>query len=243
MVEESSLISRIDFRLRTTMQTVALPVLRYSLAVIFIWFGILKPFGQSPATELAAQTVPWIPREIFIPVLGFWEVAIGVCFLFRRLVRVAMPLLALQISGTFLPLVLLPKFCFTQPPFGLTIEGQYIVKNLLIIGSALAVGGSLPPIGRRKGRRDSDVDESRPTAGSPGFRGSRRRVTEPEFRIPPGTGRPGGRRGADDRPGQISEPWGPAAEHRGDSEFQAGCSVVRLAFAACAWKGCCSFAL
>jgi uncharacterized membrane protein YkgB len=56
---------------------------------------------------------------------------------------VAILLLALQMPGTMLPLVLLPEVCFTQPPFGLTLEGQYIIKNLVLIGAALVVGGTV----------------------------------------------------------------------------------------------------
>ena len=45
--------------------------------------------------------------------------------------------------GTFLPLVLFPEVCFTNFPFGLTLEGQYIVKNLIIISAALVVGSTV----------------------------------------------------------------------------------------------------
>ncbi len=149
MSTNQSFLYKFDYFIRTRMQRVALPLMRYSLAVIFIWFGALKPFGLSPAADLAARTMPMIPQQIFIPVLGWWEVAIGVCFLFKPLIRVAIVLLALQIPGTFLPLVLLPEYCYTKFPFVLTIEGQYIIKNLLIIGCTLAIGGSLPSIGQK----------------------------------------------------------------------------------------------
>ncbi len=155
MFDGHTSIAKFDWLIRTSMQRLALPLMRYSLAVIFIWFGALKPFGLSPAIDLAASTIPFIPREIFIPVLGWWEVTIGVCFLFRPLIRVAIPLLILQIPGTFLPLVLLPEYCYTKFPFALTIEGQYIIKNLLIIGCALAIGGSLPPIGQKDAKTSS----------------------------------------------------------------------------------------
>ena len=118
-------------------------LLRYSLAIIFIWFGLLKPFGLSPAADLVAKTVYFMPSEIFIPILGWWEVLIGVCLLWRPLIRIAILLLYLQMGGTFLPLVLLPEVCFTQFPFALTLEGQYIIKNLLIISSGLVIGGSV----------------------------------------------------------------------------------------------------
>jgi uncharacterized membrane protein YkgB len=120
-------------------------LLRLALAIIFIWFGALKLFQASPADELVRRTIYWLSPDIFMPVLGLWEVAIGVGLLFRPLLRVALLLLALQLPGTFLPLVVLPEVCFVRFPFELTMEGQYIVKNLLIIGAALVVGGTVNP--------------------------------------------------------------------------------------------------
>ena len=117
--------------------------LRISLGIIFIWFGLLKSFGHSPANDLVARTIYWFNPNIFIPILGWWETAIGVCFLFRPLLRVGIFLLFLQIGGTFLPLVILPDVCFQKFPFVLTMEGQYIVKNLLIISSAIVIGGTV----------------------------------------------------------------------------------------------------
>ncbi len=118
-------------------------LLRYALAIVFIWFGILKPLGLSPAAGLVAQTVTFIPPKIFLPILGWWEVLIGVFFLFRPTIRLALILMFLQMPGTMLPLVLLPEVCYTHFPHGLTLEGQYIIKNLVLIGGALVVGGTL----------------------------------------------------------------------------------------------------
>ena len=117
--------------------------LRCSLAIVFIWFGGLKFTGISPANELVAKTVYWFRPEVFIPILGAWEVAIGVCLLIRPLIRVAIFLLLLQMPGTMLPLVLLPEVCFTYFPFGLTLEGQYIIKNLVLISAAIVIGGTV----------------------------------------------------------------------------------------------------
>ncbi len=74
--------------------------------------------------------------------LGVWEVLIGVCLLFRPTIRIALALLFLQMPGTMLPLVILPEVTFTSVPFGLTLEGQYIVKNLALVSAALVVGGT-----------------------------------------------------------------------------------------------------
>jgi uncharacterized membrane protein YkgB len=117
--------------------------LRGSLGITFIWFGALKPFGLSPAQELVANTVYFVDPEWFVPFLGWWEVAIGLGLLVRPLIRPAIALLFLQMPGTFLPLVLLPNVCFTKFPIGLTLEGQYIIKNLILIAAALVIGGNV----------------------------------------------------------------------------------------------------
>ena len=125
------------------------PFLRFSIGIIFIWFGALKTIGElSPAYDLVAATIYWLTPEIIVPLLGLWEVAIGIAFLIPSLNRIGLILLAFQMPGTFLPLILLPEICFTVIPFGLTLEGQYIVKNLVIIGSAIGIGAGV----RRKNR-------------------------------------------------------------------------------------------
>ncbi|MFA9477599.1 hypothetical protein ACERK3_04745 [Phycisphaerales bacterium AB-hyl4] len=125
-------------------------LLRWSLAVIFIWFGILKPFGLSEANALIEATVYWaVDPAWFIPVLGVWEVAIGVCLLFRPLIRLAILLLAGQMGGTFLSLVLVPEATWVEAPWWPTLAGQYVIKNLLIISGAIVVGGTVRT-GRRK---------------------------------------------------------------------------------------------
>ncbi len=133
------------------MDRVGLTFLRFAIGVVFIWFGALKTIGElSPAYDLVAATVYWLTPEIIVPLLGLWEVAIGLAFLFTPLTRIAILLLALQMPGTFLPLVLLPEVCFTIFPFGLTIEGQYIVKNLVIIGAALVIGSRVQAVAAEK---------------------------------------------------------------------------------------------
>lgn len=138
----AALTARFDRLVVWVMDAVGLRFARLALGVVFIWFGALKMIGElSPAYDLVAATIYWLTPEIVVPLLGLWEVAIGVAFLFPPLTRVALLLLVPQMPGTFLPLVLLPEVCFTVFPFGLTIEGQYIVKNLVIIACALFIGG------------------------------------------------------------------------------------------------------
>mgnify|MGYP006932799901 CR=1 FL=1 len=116
---------------------------RVALGIVFIWFGGLKVLDIGPAKELVTHTVYWVNPRWFYPFLGLWEVAIGVGLLVRPLIRAAILLLFLQMPGTFLPLVLLPHICFTRVPWEPTLEGQYIIKNLVLIAAAIVVGGTV----------------------------------------------------------------------------------------------------
>ena len=139
-----AVIIKLDIFISKHMSNYGILLSRYSLAMIFIWFGLLKPLGISPAQELVENTVYWFDdKATFVNFLGWWEVVIGFTMCFRPLIRISIFLLFLQIPGTFLPLVLLPEVCFTDFPYGLTLEGQYIVKNLIIISSALVIGGTV----------------------------------------------------------------------------------------------------
>ena len=133
----------LDRRIAGLLNRYGLRALRVAVALVFVWFGALKMVpGLSPAEDLVKATVFWFDADWFFPVLGVWEVLIGVGLLVRPLLRPALLLLALQMPGTFLPLVVVPEACWTAFPFGLTLEGQYIVKNLVLIAAAFAVGGT-----------------------------------------------------------------------------------------------------
>lgn len=138
----------IDSKISTFMERWGILAVRISFGIIFIWFGILKPLGISSAEPLVLATVPWLPvfeGETWVAIIGWWEVLIGVAFLFKRTIRIAIGLLALQMVGTFLPLIMLPEITFQAGyfPYGPTMEGQYIIKNLMIISAALVVGGTV----------------------------------------------------------------------------------------------------
>jgi uncharacterized membrane protein YkgB len=139
---------RVDQRITRWMARYSLGILRTGLGVIFIWFGALKLVpGLSPAEELVRNTIYFLNPDFFLPILAIWEVLIGAGFLVglftNKLQRLTILLLFLQMPGTALPLVLLPEVCWTSFPFGLTLEGQYIIKNLAIIGSALVLGATV----------------------------------------------------------------------------------------------------
>ena len=121
-------------------------LVRIPIFIIFFWFGFLKIMDLSPAQQLVKDTVYWMPflsAETWTYIIGVWEVLIAICFLFKRTTLIAMILLFLQMSGTFLPLLTLPEITFQNSnPFLPTLEGQYIIKNIIIITSALMIGRS-----------------------------------------------------------------------------------------------------
>src|SRR3954470_3369745 len=86
--------------------------LRLSMAIVYIWFGGLKVFGLSPAHDLVVQTITHFFPPSMVPVLGYWEVLIGVCFLFRKTLPAAVVLFALHVPGTMTPLAVLPEMSF-----------------------------------------------------------------------------------------------------------------------------------
>jgi uncharacterized membrane protein YkgB len=154
MTTITALLDKFDRLVVWAMDAFGIKFARLALGIVFIWFGALKMIGDlSPAYDLVAATVYWLTPEIIIPLIGLWEVAIGVAFLFPPLTRLALLLLIPQMPATFLPLVLLPAVTFTVVPWGLTLEGQYIVKNLVIIACALIIGGTA----LRKDRSDREA--------------------------------------------------------------------------------------
>jgi uncharacterized membrane protein YkgB len=150
------LFDRADRHITGWMARYSLSILRFGLGVIFVWFGALKLFpGVSPAEELVRNTIYFFEPDFFLPILAIWEVVIGLGFLAgfvtNKFERLTILLLFLQMPGTVLPLFILPEVCWTSFPFGLTLEGQYIIKNLAIIGSALVLGATV-----RGGRIDPE---------------------------------------------------------------------------------------
>ena len=121
-------------------------LVRIPLFVIFFWFGFLKIINLSPAQNLVIDTVYWMPffqAESWTIIIGYWEVLIAILFMFKKTTFFAMVLLLLQMTGTFLPLIILPEVTFQNSnPFLPTLEGQYIIKNIIIITAALVIGGS-----------------------------------------------------------------------------------------------------
>jgi uncharacterized membrane protein YphA (DoxX/SURF4 family) len=136
--------SKFDKKLTDWMANYGLLILRISLGIVFLWFGLLKFFeGLSPAEDLVRNTVYFVDPDFFLPVLAAWESLIGIGLITGKFLRVTILLLFLQMPGTALPLLILPEKVWTVFPYGLTLEGQYIVKNLVLIGAGLVIGATV----------------------------------------------------------------------------------------------------
>lgn len=150
-------IQSIDIRLIHFFRRVAMPVSRFGLFVVFFWFGFLKVIGLSPASGLVQnlfeQTISFIPFSIFLIGFGVFECLIGLLFLIKGAERVVIPLLFVHMVTTFGPLVFLQSetwSSFMVP----TLEGQYIIKNLVIIATAMGIAAHLHPIHSYKKNRN-----------------------------------------------------------------------------------------
>ena len=144
---DREILNKIDKGSIKIMRNASRIAIRVSFGIIFIWFGILKPLHLSPAEGLLKATVVWLPfgsADNWLIIIGWREVIIGICFLFQKTTRIAIILLLTQMIGTFMPLVFLPEVTFQGNNVLLpTLEGQYIIKNLIIISAALVLGGEI----------------------------------------------------------------------------------------------------
>lgn len=115
------------------------------IGLVYLWFGLLKFFpGLSPAEELAGTTIHLLSAGLLEPqtgllLLAVWESAVGILLLSGFCRRCALDAALVHIVFTFTPLFLLPELCFTRVPYGLTLVGQYIVKNIVFLGVMLAL--------------------------------------------------------------------------------------------------------
>jgi uncharacterized membrane protein YphA (DoxX/SURF4 family) len=126
-------------------------LLRVALGVVFVWFGALKIANVTPVAGLVADTLAFVPvpAALLLPALGAFEVVAGVLLIAGRLLRPVLAVLVAHLVGTFLVLVTQPAVAFQDGnPLLLTTEGEFVVKNLVLIAGALAVAATLPRRGR-----------------------------------------------------------------------------------------------
>lgn len=145
-------------------------LLRIALGIIFLWFGALKFFPNlSSAENLAARTIEKltsgnIPDKTSVIILATWECLIGIGCMLKKFMRITLILLFVQMLGTLMPLFMFPELTFNRIPYAPTLEGQYIIKNLIIIASAMVLlatvrGGTVvadPQIARQAEKKEEE---------------------------------------------------------------------------------------
>lgn len=162
------MIDPIDQRITRWMAKHGVRLTRFALGLVFLWFGIIKlgP-GWSPATDLAGRTVETltlglVEPAVGVPILAVWESLIGLGLLTGKFLRATLFLLFVQMPGTMLPLFFFPAETFHAFPHAPTLEGQYIVKNFVLVGAAIVVGATV-----RGGRLEAEeraAEETEPRA-------------------------------------------------------------------------------
>lgn len=146
-------IRTIDIRIINFFRTISLPMARIGLFIVFFWFGFLKVIDLSPASPLVQalfeQTIGWMSFANFLVLFGLFECLIGILFLIPKAERIVIPLLMFHLITTIMPLFILPDATWTgfMVP---TLEGQYIIKNVLIIAAAIFVAANVHPFSRKK---------------------------------------------------------------------------------------------
>lgn len=124
-------------------------MMRAVLGLVFVWFGALKVANVTPVAELVADTLRWVPIDasILLPALGGFEIVVGILLVIGVALRPVLISLVGHLAGTFLVLVVQPGVAFQDGnPLLLTTEGEFVVKNLVLIVGALVVAASVTPL-------------------------------------------------------------------------------------------------
>lgn len=143
----------IDLRLLAFFKRNYILVARFSIFLIFFWFGFIKLIGLSAASPLAEALVSkTLGMQYFDPLfytLALLECVVGIMFLFPKLTRIVIPLLLFHMLIVCSPLLLVPEL--TWQSFGVpTLEGQYIIKNVVVIAIAIGIAASTAPLKLKK---------------------------------------------------------------------------------------------
>lgn len=146
---KTSQVRHLDRRITRWMADNGITLLRISVGIVFLWFGVLKFVpGLSPADELATRTISVltfgiVPPHISRPVLALWESLIGLGLITGWYMRATLLLLFIQMLGTITPMFLFPTETWSRFPIAPTLEGQYIIKNIVLVSAGLVIGATV----------------------------------------------------------------------------------------------------
>jgi putative oxidoreductase len=141
-------LDRINAVITRLLARYSVELLRISLGLVFLGFGGLKFFpGLSPAADLAGETMEkltlgLIPGGVGIVLVAMVETAIGFFLITGKYLRLGLALLGVAMVGILSPLVLLPDELFARP-YEPTLEGQYVLKDIVLLAAGLVVAASV----------------------------------------------------------------------------------------------------
>lgn len=127
----------------------SIAILRVSLGAVFLAFGLLKFFrGVSPAQDLVEHTTDiltlgLVPGPVALVGVAALECLIGLLLISGRGLRAAVYLLGAQMIGILSPVVLLAARLFDGPHGAPTLEGQYVLKDVILVGAALVIAATV----------------------------------------------------------------------------------------------------
>jgi putative oxidoreductase len=139
----NELIPAIDARVVGFTRRHGMRILRLALGIVFVWFGALKVFGASPVADLVASMLSWLPQDLAVRGLGVLEVLVGFGLITGVAIRVTLALFFVQMIGTFAVLLVHAPAAFDGNPLRLTLLGEFVVKNLVLLAAGVAIAGAV----------------------------------------------------------------------------------------------------
>jgi putative oxidoreductase len=145
------------------MRRLGVTLLRVAVGLVFVWFGLLKVVGRSPVGDLVSSVAYWLPGEVVVRGLGVFEIIVGAGLVTGLFIRLTLLLFFAQMLGTFLVFVIRPDVAFQGGnPLLLTVEGEFVIKNLVLLSAGIVVGSTVPRLRRNRHLKEGLVEGVRP---------------------------------------------------------------------------------
>lgn len=165
MTQQTQAATDIQRTVHRLLQTYATTALRWAVGTVYVWFGALKLFQVTPVGDLVRDAVPFATPGWFVPALGAVEIVMGLWFVAGRSLHRLLPLFFVHMLGTFSVLVFLPGQAYQHyRPWELTMTGEFVVKNIVLLTAGLFVC-TQPPKGRQSRRVEARTEKARVSVG------------------------------------------------------------------------------
>jgi uncharacterized membrane protein YkgB len=148
--EVAETVDAIDLRIARWADKYGITLLRLTIGVVYVWFGVLKVIDRSPVEEFVRDVAFYLPDSVVVPAMGGWEIIIGLGLIFPVALRLTLAMLWVQLIGTLSAFVVVPGQCFQDyNPLLLTTEGEFVLKNLVLIAAGVVIGSTVRVRARR----------------------------------------------------------------------------------------------